>query len=41
MGGGAGQIAFASDRSGTTQIWVMNVDGSDPRQVNDMPEGSC
>ena len=41
MGGGAGQIAFASDRSGTTQIWVMNVDGSDLRQVTDMPEGSC
>jgi Tol biopolymer transport system component len=41
MGGGAGQIAFASDRSGTTQIWVMNVDGSDLRQVTDMPEGAC
>ena len=41
MGGGAGQIAFASDRSGTTQIWAMNVDGSDPRQVTDMVEGAC
>ena len=41
MGGGAGQIAFASDRSGTTQIWVMNVDGTDLRQVTDMPEGAC
>jgi serine/threonine protein kinase len=41
MGGGAGQIAFASDRSGITQIWAMNVDGSDPRQVTELPEGAC
>jgi len=41
MGGGNGQIAFASDRSGTTQIWVMNVDGSDPRQITDILEGAC
>jgi serine/threonine protein kinase len=41
MGGGNGQIAFASDRSGTTQIWVMNLDGSNPRQVTDILEGAC
>jgi serine/threonine protein kinase len=41
MGGGAGQIAFASDRTGITQVWVMNVDGSDLRQVTDMTEGAC
>ena len=41
MGGGNGQIAFASDRSGTTQVWVMNLDGSEPRQVTDILEGAC
>ncbi len=41
VGGGEGQIAFASDRSGTTQVWVMNVDGSGLQQVTDMPEGAC
>jgi serine/threonine protein kinase len=41
VGGGEGQIAFASDRSGTTQVWVMNVDGSDLQQLTDMPEGAC
>jgi TolB protein len=27
------QIAYASTRSGSTQIWVMNADGSDQRQL--------
>jgi len=42
MGGGSGQIAFASDRLGTTQIWLMNVDGSgEPQQITTMLEGAC
>jgi len=42
VGGGSGQIAFASDRSGTTQIWLMNVDGSgEPVQLTNIPEGAC
>ena len=41
IGGGSGQIAFASSRSGTTQVWVVNVDGSQPRQVTNIPEGAC
>ncbi len=42
MGGGSGQIAFASDRSGTTQIWLMTVDHSGkPQQLTSMPEGAC
>jgi Tol biopolymer transport system component len=32
-GSAAGQIAFASDRSGSFQITVMNADGSDPRNL--------
>lgn len=41
MGGGAGQIAFASNRSGVSQIWLINADGSGLKQVTDMPEGAC
>jgi TolB protein len=33
------KIAFASNRSGTTQIWTMNADGSDVRQLTDSSEG--
>jgi Tol biopolymer transport system component len=42
VGGGDGQIAFASDRSGTTQIWLMSVDGAgEPQQLTDLLEGAC
>jgi Tol biopolymer transport system component len=39
--GGGGQIAFASDRSGSTQIWIMNSDGSYPHQLTDINGGAC
>ncbi len=42
VGGGGGLIAFASDRSGTTQIWLQSVDGNpESVQLTDMPEGAC
>jgi eukaryotic-like serine/threonine-protein kinase len=41
IGGGIGQIAFASDRSGATEIWVMNVDGSGLYKITDIREGAC
>jgi serine/threonine protein kinase len=42
VGGGSGQIAFASDRSGTTQIWLANVDGSaEPIELTDISGGAC
>ncbi len=41
VGGGGGQIAFASRRSGTTQVWIMNIDGSGLRQLTDITEGAC
>ncbi len=41
FGGGLGQIAFVSDRSGTFQLWTMNADGSQQRQLTDMPNGAC
>ena len=36
MGGGGGQIAFASDRTGTVQIYLINADGSNLVQVTDV-----
>ena len=41
LGGGAGQIAFASKRTGLPQIWLMNADGSGQRQITDLPDGAC
>ena len=41
MGGGIGQIAFASNQTGIPQIWVVNVDGTSQLQITDMPEGAC
>lgn len=36
--GGGGRLAFASDRTdGLLQIWTMNADGSDPRQLTFSP----
>ncbi|MCL4561902.1 MAG: protein kinase [Chloroflexi bacterium] len=40
-GGGAGQLAFASNRIGIPQVWVMNIDGSSPHQITQMPDGAC
>jgi serine/threonine protein kinase/Tol biopolymer transport system component len=41
LGGGLGQIAYASDVTGLPQIWMMNTDGTAARQVTDMQEGAC
>ena len=41
MGGGVGQIAFASNRSGKPQIWLVNIDGTKKKQITDMQEGAC
>lgn len=41
LGGGKGQIAYASDVTGLPQIWLMNADGTGQRQITDMPEGAC
>lgn len=34
-------IAFVSNRSGQSQIWMMNADGSGTTQVTNLPHGSC
>lgn len=41
LGGTFGQIAFASDRSGIPQIYIINADGTDVRPLTDMSEGAC
>jgi serine/threonine protein kinase/Tol biopolymer transport system component len=40
-GGGVGQIVFASDRTGSPEIWLMNVDGSGLVQLTTIAEGAC
>jgi len=41
LGGGSGQIAFASNRSGTPQIYLSNVDGSNVTPLTSMEDGAC
>ncbi len=36
-----GQIAFASNRSGAVEIYMINVNGSGLRQITNIPEGAC
>ena len=42
IGGGYGQVAFASERTGVPQVYLINaVDGSDLRPITNLPEGAC
>ena len=41
IGGGPGQLAFASNRTGSFQVWLMNVDGSNLSQLTQMSNGAC
>jgi serine/threonine protein kinase/Tol biopolymer transport system component len=41
LGGGSGQIAFASNRSGTAQIYLSNVDGTNVTPLTAMEDGAC
>ncbi|MBE9525142.1 MAG: serine/threonine-protein kinase, partial [Chloroflexi bacterium] len=41
LGGGYGQIAFASDRTGLSQIWIVNVNGTELRQITHAQRGAC
>jgi serine/threonine protein kinase/Tol biopolymer transport system component len=40
-GGGAGQIAFASNRSGIPQIYTMDMTGQGLKQVTNVQDGAC
>ncbi len=41
IGGGAGQIAFASTRSGVAQIYLTDLNGESATQITNMPNGAC
>ena len=41
IGGGTGQIAFVSDRTGTSQIYIVNSDGSDEHPITNLTDGAC
>jgi Tol biopolymer transport system component len=41
QGGGYSQIAFASTRNGTPQIFMVNSDGTNLQQITDIPGGAC
>ncbi len=41
VGGGSGKLAFVSKRTGTFQIWSMDVDGNSQVQISSMEKGAC
>jgi Tol biopolymer transport system component len=41
IGGGVGQIAFASNREGVPQIFLMNVDSTGLQQLTNLQDGAC
>lgn len=41
IGGGIGQVAFASERNGVPQIFLINVDGTGVIQLTNLPDGAC
>jgi eukaryotic-like serine/threonine-protein kinase len=41
QGGGYGEIAFVSNRTGVPQIYIMKADGSGARQITDIADGAC
>lgn len=41
LGGGSGGILFASDRSGSVQLWLIDSGGMDARQITNLPDGAC
>ena len=41
VGGGSGQIAYASDRTGLPQIYLVDLASLALVQITNMPEGAC
>jgi eukaryotic-like serine/threonine-protein kinase len=39
--GGSGQLAFASDRSGTVQIYLMDVASGEVQPITNLEDGAC
>jgi eukaryotic-like serine/threonine-protein kinase len=41
VGGGTGEVAFASDRSGIPQIYLTDLTGTQVTPITNMPNGAC
>ncbi len=41
LGGGAGMLAFVSERSGQPQIWLLDVLSRRVSQLTEIPDGAC
>jgi Tol biopolymer transport system component len=41
QGGGTGELAFVSNRTGSPQVYTMNADGSNVRQQTKEQDGAC
>lgn len=41
LGGGLGEIAYASKQDGTIQVWLMDTAGNQLRKITNMPAGAC
>jgi len=41
IGGGTGEFAFVSDRTGTPQIYLAQMDGSHVRPITNISDGAC
>lgn len=41
IGGGMGQLAFASIKDEPPQIYLMNIDGTGVTKLTDLPDGAC
>lgn len=41
IGGGSGQIAFVSTRSGNPQIYIADLDGEEATQITNISNGAC
>lgn len=41
IGGGSGQMAFASTRSGVSQIYLTSLDGENALQITNLESGAC
>jgi serine/threonine protein kinase len=41
IGGGANQIIFSSNRTSVFQLWIMNSNGTEQKQLTNLVDGAC
>ncbi len=41
VGGGSNQILFTSDRTNVNQLWIMNSNGTEQKQLTSLVDGAC